>query len=99
MRFTYQEIKSELKQHLDEVSQDNLTEWADGFVPVYYNEIIKEWAEMPSEYSDRWRDDYVDTKDATICRLMAVDLWFYYLDQCQTALDELEAEREEAESN
>lgn len=98
MRFTYEEIKAELKQHLDEVNQDNLNEWADGFVPVYYNEIIKDWQEMPSDYGDRWREIYVDTADATITHLMAHDLFLYYLDQCETAYTELTAEREEVDT-
>lgn len=98
MRFTYQEIKKELSDHLDEMDQDDLNNWADSFVPVYYNEILKDWAEMPSEFNDSWQEYGPPSEDATIFSLMRADLFAYYLDQCQTALDELTKERDKADT-
>lgn len=100
MRFTYEEIKKELKENYDEINSDDLAEWADGFVPVYYNEIMRDWAEMPSEFSERWREFTCEiTFDTTICGLMAQDLYFYYLEQCERAFRELQEEAEETADN
>lgn len=99
MRFTYEEIKQELKEHLDELSQDNLSEWADGFIPVYYSDILKDWQEMPSEFDNRWKDDTDINEDTTIYSLMMIDLFWYYLDQCESAYKELLEEAEETEDN
>lgn len=100
MRFTYEEIKKELKEHYDELNSDNLAEWADGFCPVYYNEIIRDWQEMPSEYSDRWRDDGLEiNQETTIFSLMSIDLFWYYLEQCERAFRELQEEAEGTAEN
>lgn len=99
MRFTYEEIKQELKQHLDELNEDNLSEWADGFIPVYYSDILKDWQEMPSEFDNRWKDDTDINEDTTIYSLMMIDLFWYYLDQCESAYKELLEEAEETEDN
>lgn len=99
LRFTYEEIKKELKDHYNELDRDNLAEWADGFVPVYYNEIIRDWQEMPSEFDNRWKDDAEINEETTIHNLMMIDLFWYYLEQCETAFRELQQEAEEEEDN
>ena len=100
LRFTYEEIKKELKEHLDELDREDLTEWADSFVPVYYNEIIKDWQEMPSEFDNGWKELSSEmTYETTITSLMAQDLFLYYLSQCETAFRELTEEAEEASNN
>lgn len=99
MRFTYEEIKKELKEHYDEINSDNLAEWAEGFCPVYYNEIIEDWKEMPSEFDNNWRDGVAVTAETTLYDLMSFDLFVYYLEKCNQALDELREEAEETANN
>ena len=96
MYFTYQEIKKELIDHREEIqnNEDLLTEFADGFVPVYYNEIIKDWVEMPSDWNDSWQDHGVSQEEG-ILKLMAADLFFYYLDTTNRAWQEILEEAEE----
>ena len=103
MRFTFNEIKKEISDNFDEISEapyieDALDQWADGFVPVYNNEIIQEWQEMPSEFDDSWKD-YGFAPDDGIIRLMMIDLYRYYLDQTTRAYNEIKAEKEEAEND
>ncbi len=82
MRFTDAEIKADLLDAFDEISgatypDDLLTERADGYVPVYYHEILTDWAEMPSEYNDSWLE-YGEDASKGIFSLMSVDLFVYY---------------------
>lgn len=99
MRFTYEEIKKELKDHYDELKGDDLAEWAEGFLPVYYGAIIEDWKEMPSEFENNWRDGIVITAKTTLYDLMTFDLFMYYLEKCNQALDELREEAEETADN
>ena len=82
MRFTDSDIYADLLVDFDEISQAAdldavLTERADGYVPVYYHEILTDWAEMPSEYNDSWQEFGEDASKG-IFSLMSVDLFVYY---------------------
>lgn len=101
MYFTREEIKRELVSHREEITEDNLPEWADGFVPVYYSDILKDWTEMPSEYADQWKEYGYDTQrnDGGIMNLMQIDLVFYYLQLTQEVWEEIQNEREEETEN
>lgn len=104
MRFTYEEIKKELADNwerfegLDEFGAgDIITEYADSFIPVYNNEIIKDWAEMPSEFDDSWQEELGcdwNASDRGIVALMAFDLFGYYREQTINAWNELLTEKE-----
>jgi len=72
--------------------RDNSGEWVDGYLPVYYNKIVQEWQEMPSEYNDRGRAELGAGSEATIYDLMSLDLYLYYTDIFNEAVNELEAE-------
>lgn len=69
-----------LKDANEDFIYDRLTEMADSAVPVYNNEIIQDWQEMPSEFDDTWQDLVSSEEDASIVRLMSLDLYNYYQD-------------------
>lgn len=94
MRMTHTDIKAELidnwQQFADnQYPEDLLNEFADSAVPVYYNEIIEDWQEMPNEFEDYWREDGIVTSDTTIFNLMAYDLHNYYQHQYHVIYNEL----------
>jgi hypothetical protein len=100
-----QQMKDEFKTEiakgyitLEEI-QDNSGEWVDGYLPVYYNQIVQEWQEMPSEYNDRGAQELGVNKDNEnhIYNLMSLDLYIYYTDIFNEAITELEEEMEMAE--
>lgn len=95
---TKQQMKEEFKTEiekgyvtLDEI-RDNAGEWIDGYLPIYYNQIVEEWQAMPSEYNDRGHAELGG--EVTIYNLMSLDLYVYYLDIFNEALAELEEELE-----
>jgi hypothetical protein len=75
--------------------RDNSHEWVDGYLPIYYNRIVEEWQEMPSEYNDRGHTELGMGEEINIYNLMSLDLYMYYSDLVSEALDELEKEAEE----
>jgi len=95
-----QQMKDEFKTEIEkgyitlEEIQDNSGEWIDGYLPVYYNEIVQEWQEMPSEYNDRGVIELGQTGSETIYELMSLDLYLYYTDIFNEAIVELEEEME-----
>jgi hypothetical protein len=91
------EFRNAIKEHdetLEDI-RDNSGEWIDGYLPVYYNKIVQEWQEMPSEYNDRGRLELGADSEATIYNLMSLDLYLYYSDIFNEAVTELEEEEEE----
>ena len=95
-----QAMKSEFKTEIEkgyitlEEIQDNSGEWVDGYLPVYYNEIVEQWQKMPSEYNDRGVAELGQTGTETIYNLMSLDLYVYYTDIFNEAIAELEEELE-----
>lgn len=81
-----------LKDANEDFIYDRLTEMADSAVPVYNNEIIQDWQEMPSEYDDTWQDLVSVEEDARITRLMSLDLYNYYLDAYRSGYNQVLAE-------
>ena len=94
------EFKTEIEKGyitLEEI-QDNSGEWVDGYLPVYYNEIVEQWQKMPSEYNDRGATELGHLEqEVTIYNLMSLDLYLYYTDIFNEAIAELEEELELAE--
>ena len=82
---------------LEEI-KDNSGEWVDNYVPIYNNQVIKEWQEMPSEYDDRGAQELGINEDATIINRMTLDLYLYYSDLFAEVLDEVEEELQEKET-
>jgi len=102
MRFTYDEIKKAIEEEWGELAddvypEDRLEEMADGFVPIYDNEIISDWAEMPNEYTDNWKEQYEGTlpPELGITALMATDLYSYYRATTLEIYQELKDEKED----
>lgn len=102
MRFNYTEIKELLEDEWDALTKDanaddRLAEIADGLVPIYYGEIIKDWAEMPMEYTDNWKEQYggIIPEEIGITALMATDLYQYYRDTTDEIFQELLKEKED----
>jgi hypothetical protein len=92
----YADVLSEVANNLDqlmasEYPEDLLREFADGFVPIYYSDILDEWRELPLEESDRWQEVGADSK-ATIFSLMSIDLFLYYEDMFTRAYTQLSEE-------
>ena len=93
-----QQMKDEFKTEIDkgyitlEEIQDNSGDWVDGYLPIYYNQIVEEWQKMPSEYNDRGHAELGLGHEITIYNLMSLDLYVYYLDIFNEAIAELEEE-------
>jgi hypothetical protein len=93
-----QQMKDEFKTEIDkgyvtlEEIQDNSGEWVDGYLPVYYNQIVEEWQKMPSEYNDRGHAELGQGGEVNIYNLMSLDLYLYYTDIFNSAIAELEDE-------
>lgn len=98
---TIQAMKDELRtalsngEELDQI-EDRSGEWIDGYLPVYNNQIIKEWQDMPGEYDDRGYAELGAADNFTIVRLMLLDLYLYYSDLFSQAVAELREELDNA---
>ena len=66
---------------------DNLSEYADGLVPVYYNEIIKEWTENTDARG--LTQEIQGETDGDVYGIMTSDLFFYYEQQLREDLEKL----------
>ena len=77
---------------LEEI-QENSHEWIEGYLPIYNNEIVKEWQEMPSDYDNRGHAELGLGQEIDIINLMSLDLNIYYTD----LFNEVMAEMEEGE--
>ena len=104
MRMNYTDIKGDILDHWEQLAEmahpeDLINELAESACPIYYSDIIKDWQEMPSEYSDSWKENGIQpTEETTIFSLMGWDLYFYYESQYHIAYTEIKTEKEE-ESN
>lgn len=90
---TKAEIKQEILDNWEQFESnayphDLLNEFADTNLPIYYGDIIREWQEMPSEFTDSWQDMGTDGS-AGITTLMQMDLFNYYSHLFLTAYNEL----------
>jgi hypothetical protein len=101
-RTTVEEMKKEIRtalsngEDMDDI-KDRSGEWVDGYLPVYANQIIREWQEMPSEYNERGYNELGMGGEITIIGLMGLDLYIYYTDLFNEAVEELEEELAEQE--
>jgi predicted RNase H-like HicB family nuclease len=95
-------MKSEFRQAIEQAGEtledirDNSGEWIEGYLPVYNNKIVEEWQEMPSEYDNRGAVELGHLEqEINIINLMSLDLYLYYNDIFNEAVNELEEEEEE----
>jgi hypothetical protein len=73
---------------------DSLNELLEGYAPIYYGDIIKEWQEMPSEYDNRGAAELGGEISDGIYHLMSLDLYLYYSDQVHTHAHEYAKEND-----
>ena len=90
---THNEIKQTIKDDWAQFADnayphDLLNEFADSATPIYYGDIISEWQEMPSEFTDSWQELGADGS-AIITALMQIDLFNYYSLAYRVAYNEL----------
>ena len=92
-----EEIRLELAQgeELEDI-KDRSHEYIDSYLPVYYNGIIEEWKDMPSEYNDRGSAELGVGGEVNIYNLMSLDLYLYYSDLFAEAVKEVEDILEQA---
>ena len=92
---TQENMKEEITQEIGKgVSLDSIRdragEWIDGYLPVYNNEIIEEWKNMPGDYDNRGAVELGIPGEISIISLMQLDLYLYYSDLFNEVLDEIE---------
>jgi hypothetical protein len=89
-----EEILLELSNGEDlDTIKDRSGEIVDNYVPVYYNEIIEEWKNMPNEYNDRGSAELGHLgQEISIFNLMSLDLYLYYTDLFNEAMANVESE-------
>ena len=95
MLTSYEDIKEGLAPFQgNDYPEDDLHEYADGLVPIYYSDIVQEWTDLDAEYKDAWQE-YGASPDSTIYSLMGIDLFNYYYDLAHRAHAELYGNKEE----
>ena len=67
--------------------RDEIGEYVDGYLPVYNNQIITEWQNMPGDYDDRGAAELGHMGETTIIGLMSLDLYIYYTELFHSAID------------
>jgi hypothetical protein len=92
-----EEIRAEIAngEELEEI-KGRSGEFIDSYLPVYYNGIIEEWKAMPSEYNDRGSAELGVGGEVNIYNLMSLDLYLYYSDLFNEAVEEVEEGLEQA---
>ena len=60
---------------------DRIKELIDGYLPIYYSEIVKEWQAMPAEWDNQGAEMFGIPDPVSIYTLMSLDLYGYYSEQ------------------
>ena len=100
---TYDEIMQEIKQEISngqtlEEVKERSHELVDGYIPIYNNRVIEEWAAMPIDYDNRGAAEIGhNCQELIIINLMQADLYLYYSELVGLVIDDLEQELESAE--
>ena len=93
----YEEIKKQVREEWSYFVSDcdrAINEMADGFVPVYNSDIIREWVNLSSDDSDRWHEyGYALSEMVSIVDLMKIDLAIYYQEQVEIAYHDILEEK------
>lgn len=86
-----EEIQAEIANGEElEAIKDRSGEFIDSYLPIYYSDTISEWQHMPSEYNDRGSAEFGIGEDINIYNLMNLDLYLYYSDLFNEAINEVE---------
>lgn len=81
----------DLRAEFDTDSDRATHELADSLTPIYYNDILTEWADLPNEARDEWQE-LGAKENATIFDLMQTDLFWFYFNQIAELWSEIESE-------
>ena len=93
-----EEIRLELSQGEElENIKDRSGEFVDSWLPIYNHKIIQEWTLMPNDYTDRGSAELGMGGEVNIINLMSLDLYLYYSDLFNEAVQEVEEALEGAE--
>lgn len=90
---TLETIREYIKEDWLGFTEDSVYQLADSLVPVYYDQIIQEWLQLPMDHQDSWQDTEVSA-DTAITQLMAIDLFNYYLKAVDLLYYQLKEEQE-----
>jgi hypothetical protein len=92
-----EEIRAEIAngEELEDIKDRN-GEFIDSWLPVYNNKIVEEWQSMPSEYDNRGSAELGTGQEINIINLMSLDLYLYYSDLFNEAVEEVEESLEGA---
>lgn len=94
-KYIYEDLKQTITNGEDmESIRDNSGEWIDGYLPIYNNNIIEEWKDMPGEYDNRGTEELGIPGDISIISLMQLDLYVYYSDLFFQVLSDIAEELE-----
>jgi len=69
--------------------EDDLHEYADGLVPIYYNDIVKEWQETGECRGMGAEQGLTDGAEGDVYKIMQIDLYAYYYNQLAEDLQTL----------
>jgi hypothetical protein len=107
MRMNKSDIKQEILDNWDYLGETNypedlLSELAESALPIYYKDILNDWAEMPNEYTDSWTE-LTANKDGTlfvgknpkITNFMIMDLFNYYHNAYTEIYEQIKTEKTE----
>ena len=86
-----EEIKQELSDGdttIEEI-EEREGEFVDSYLPIYNNEVIKEWQEMPNEYDNEGAAQLGAPIESNIVQLMTLDLYLYYGALFREAIEEV----------
>ena len=93
---TYPEIKKQLLDEWEHITEDSLFEIADSLVPVYHSQTLEQWRDLSMEETDTWQETIGElSPDTTIFSLMGMDLFNHYLKEVEEAFREITEEKEE----
>jgi hypothetical protein len=86
-----EEIRAEIANGEElEAITDRQGEFIDSYLPIYNNQIIEEWQNMPNEYDNRGSLELGLGQEINIINLMSLDLYLYYSDLFNEAVKEVE---------
>ena len=86
-----EEIRAEIANGEElEAIKDRSGEFIDSYLPIYNNKIVEEWQAMPSEYDNRGAIELGADIEVNIINLMTLDLYLYYSDLFNEAVEEVE---------
>ena len=72
----FQQVLDE-RSYFDSDEERAIHEMAESLCPVYYGEIVAEWADLSHDDSDRWLEMGLGAEE-TIYTRMSIDLFLYY---------------------